>query len=99
MICSYQTSNVAFDSRDDRYGLFVTFDQEVLENRSQLSIGKRIIMIVWKIITEIITKGNLTLLTRIGGIIGVGKEFLWIMITLLSFLLKFKSKLMNLTEQ
>ena len=99
VICSYQTSNVAFDSRDDRYGLFVTFDQEVLENRSQLSIGKRIIMIVWKIITEIITKGNLTLLTRIGGIIGVGKEFLWIMITLLSFLLKFKSKLMNLTEQ
>ena len=41
--CSYQTSNVGFDSRDDRYGLFVTFDREVEETRSHLSIGKLLI--------------------------------------------------------
>ena len=39
---SYQTSNVGFDSREDRYGLFVTFDREVEETRSHLSIGKSI---------------------------------------------------------
>ena len=42
-------------------------------------------------------KGELTLLTRIGGIIGVGKEFLWIIITLLSFLLTIKSRIFHST--
>ena len=54
-----------------------------------------------KLVTEItilIITGNLTLLTRIGGIIGVGKEFLWIMITLLSFILTFKSTLLQLSK-
>ena len=46
----------------------------------------------------LIIKGNLTLLTRIGGIIGVGKEFLWIMISLLSILITFKSKLFQLSK-
>ena len=32
----------------------------------------------------------MTLLTRIGGIIGVGKEFFWIIISMSSFLLMFK---------
>ena len=31
--------------------------------------------------------GTVTLLTRIGGIIGVGKEFLWIVITVSSFIM------------
>ena len=31
----------------------------------------------------------LTLITRIGGIIGVGKELLWILITLITYLIVF----------
>ena len=32
---------------------------------------------------------SVTLLTRIGGIIGVGKELLWILITLITYLIVF----------
>ena len=39
----------------------------------------------------------LTLLTRIGGIIGVGKEFLWIIITALTYFVTFSSKILKLT--
>ena len=35
----------------------------------------------------------LTLLTRVGGIIGVGKEFLWIIITLFTYLATFSSQI------
>ena len=35
----------------------------------------------------------LTLLTRIGGIIGVGKEFLWIIITLATYLISVYSNI------
>ena len=31
--------------------------------------------------------GNITFLTRLGGLIGVGKELLWITIILISYLL------------
>ena len=62
-------------SSQDRYGLFINFDREVEETRSQLNISP------------------LTLLTRIGGIIGVGKEFLWIIITLATYLISIYSNI------
>ena len=65
----YKTANTGFDSRSDRYGMFINIDREVVETRSQLNIGP------------------LTLLTRIGGMIGVGKQFLWIIITVCSYLI------------
>lgn len=54
--------NVGFDARDDRYGLYIQFDQTVEVTVSKLQIGLK------------------TLATRFGGIIGVGKEFLWVII-------------------
>ena len=40
----------------------------------------------------------LTLLTRVGGIIGVGKEFLWVIITLLTYLATFSSQFAKLIK-
>ena len=54
--------NVGFDARDDRYGLYIQFDQTVEVTVSKLQIGLK------------------TLATRCGGIIGVGKELLWVII-------------------
>ena len=54
--------NVGFDARDDRYGLYIQFDQTVDVTVSKLQIGLK------------------TLATRCGGIIGVGKELLWVII-------------------
>ena len=54
--------NVGFDARDDRYGLYIQFDQTVEVTISKLQIGLK------------------TLATRFGGIIGVGKELLWVII-------------------
>ena len=59
---SYQVDNVGFDARDDRYGLYIQFDQTVEVTVSKLQIGLK------------------TLATRCGGIIGVGKELLWVII-------------------
>ena len=72
MCCErYKTTNTGFDSRTDRYGMYVTFATEVEETRSELTIAP------------------LTLLTRIGGMVGVGKQFLWIIISLCTFLISF----------
>ena len=58
----YQVDKVGFDAREDRFGLYVQFDQEVEIIVSKLQIGLK------------------TLATRFGGIIGVGKELLWVLI-------------------
>ena len=55
-----------FDARQDIYGLFVQFDQNVDVTVSKLEIGLK------------------TLATRFGGIIGVGKELLWVIILLIT---------------
>ena len=87
---------MGFDARDDRYGLFVTFHTEVEE--TILMMMMVMIMIQVEETRAHLSIGKLTLLTRVGGIIGVGKEFLWIMITLLSFILTFKSKICQLSK-
>ena len=53
-----------FDARQDIYGLFVQFDQNVDVTVSKLEVGLK------------------TLATRFGGIIGVGKELLWVIVLL-----------------
>ena len=62
VIVSYQVDQVGFDAREDRFGVYVQFDQEVEITVSKLQIGLK------------------TLATRFGGIIGVGKELLWVLI-------------------
>ena len=57
-----------FDARQDIYGLFVQFDQNVDVTVSKLEVGLK------------------TLATRFGGIIGVGKELLWVIILALTSL-------------
>ena len=96
----YQTSNVGFDARNDRYGLFVTFHTEVEETILMMMMMIMMMMILIQVeeTRAHLSIGKLTLLTRVGGIIGVGKEFLWIMITLLSFILTFKSKIFQLSK-
>ena len=69
----YKTARIGFDSRSDRFGLFINFLSEVEETRSKLNIE------------------TITLLTRIGGIIGVGKEFLWILTMTVTGLLSLSS--------
>ena len=60
----YKTTKIGHDKREDRYGLYVDFHQEVIMSSNHLSIEP------------------MTLLTRIGGIIGVGKEFFWVIISM-----------------
>ena len=64
----YKVDNVGFDAREDRFGLYVQFDQNVEITVSKLQIGLK------------------TLGTRFGGIIGVGKELLWVLILTLTSL-------------
>ena len=68
----YKTTKIGHDERNDRYGLYVEFHQEVIFSSNHLSIEP------------------MTLLTRIGGIIGVGKEFFWVIISMSGFLILFK---------
>ena len=64
MFCSrYKITKRALDSRHDRYGLYVSVDNQV------------------ELLTSHLTIQTMTLLTRIGGLIGVGKEFLWIILS------------------
>ena len=60
----YKTTHIGHDKREDSYGLYVEFRQEVILTSNHLSIEP------------------MTLLTRIGGIIGVGKEFFWVIISM-----------------
>ena len=55
-----------FDARQDIYGLFVQFDQNVDVTVSKLEVDLK------------------TLATRFGGIIGVGKELLWVIVLVLT---------------
>ena len=63
---SYKVDREGFDDADDESGLFVAFDNEVIETRHKLEIGTK------------------TLVTRIGGVIGVGKELFWINIFIIT---------------
>ena len=71
----FKVDHVGYDKRDDIFGMFVQFDNEVEVTNSKLNIG------------------NITFLTRLGGLIGVGKELLWITIILISYLLILLAKL------
>ena len=63
---SYKVDKDGFDDADGESGLFVAFDNEVVETRHKLEIGSK------------------TLVTRIGGVIGVGKELFWIIIFIIT---------------
>ena len=65
-LSSYKVDKDGFDDADDESGLFVAFDNEVVETRHKLEIGSK------------------TLVTRIGGVIGVGKELFWIIIFIIT---------------
>ena len=45
--------------------------------------------------TNLLSIGPMTFLTRVGGIIGVGKELLWVIITVWSGILLFRRKIFN----
>ena len=62
IIFRYKVEQTGFDARQDIYGLFVQFDQNVDVTVSKLEVGLK------------------TLATRFGGIIGVGKELLWVIV-------------------
>ena len=70
----YKTTRIGHDKRNDRYGLYVNINKEIILTSNHLSIAP------------------MTLLTRIGGIIGVGKEFLWIIIMTSSSVVMFRKR-------
>ena len=70
----YKVDQIGFDSRTDRFGMFVQFDKNVDVTKNELKIDA------------------MTFLTRVGGIIGVGKNFLWIIILCLTYITTFSSK-------
>ena len=69
----YKVDQIGFDSRTDRFGMFVQF-KNVDVTKNELTIDA------------------MTFLTRVGGIIGVGKNFLWIIILCLTYITTFSSK-------
>ena len=44
---------------------------------------------------NLLTIEALTFLTRVGGIIGVGKEFLWLIMFFITYFVTFQSKLLE----
>ena len=44
---------------------------------------------------NLLTIEALTFLTRVGGIIGVGKEFLWLIMFFITYFVTFQSKLLK----
>ena len=70
----FQARKTGFDTRDDRYGLFMQINNDVQVLASKFNVEP------------------MTLLTHIGGIIGVGKEFLWIILPINTFLITLFSR-------
>ena len=73
----YSVKEFGFSEDDEKYGVFVTFEDTVDKTVSELQIGAR------------------TLVTRFGGIIGVGKNLVWIIILAFSAFGFCSSKIMK----